>query len=246
MAYDEQIRDAGLLGDYAALLRAEEADRWRRFHFPRHRHQYLVTRALIRATLSGYQPAIDPDRWVFSKNRFGKPFLQSPAIPWPLRFNISHTDGLVVVAAALDRDLGVDTEHVEREGRHDGLAERFFSPAEADYLAGLPPEERSDRFFLLWTLKEAYIKARGKGLSIPLESFGFLFSDGGRIRFYSEERGDGPPDLRFWSFRTPGGHLISLGAQTGGPGENVGIRFFETVPFRNSHEVFYPIAYASV
>ncbi|MCA1586150.1 MAG: 4'-phosphopantetheinyl transferase superfamily protein [Acidobacteria bacterium] len=89
-----------------------------------------------------------------------------------LRFNLSHTHGLVACVAAVGCDVGVDVEWMDRALTND-IAERFFSPHEAAELRRLPDAEQSRVFFDYWTLKEAYIKARGLGLAIPLDQFSF-------------------------------------------------------------------------
>ena len=109
------------------------------------------------------------DLWIFHshKSRFD-PF----PLP-PVRFNLSHTDGLAVCAVVLKHDIGVDVEHRQRRVVSENIARRFFSPSEVREFESLPERMQQDRFFQYWTLKESYIKARGMGLSIPLEKFSF-------------------------------------------------------------------------
>jgi 4'-phosphopantetheinyl transferase len=157
------------------MLSADERARMSRFHFARNRHQYLITRALIRTSLSAYYP-VDPGAWQFSKNRYGKPEINHPDANLTIRFNLSHTHGLTVCAIAQHYDIGVDVEDSQRStqagfrslGRH-------FSSQEIKNLAKVPEDQQRQRFFDYWTLKESYIKARGLGLAIPLDKFSFLF-----------------------------------------------------------------------
>jgi len=174
----EEITDPDLLQRYHALMNPEEAKQQKRFHFERHRHQYLITRAIIRSTLSRYAPEVAPEEWQFEKNEYGRP--QIAAVHKdvvPIHFNLSHTDGLIACGIVLDGELGVDVEDIERGGDLINIADRFFSPSEVADLHQLGSAMHTERFFDYWTLKEAYIKARGMGLSIPLEDFSYHLSE---------------------------------------------------------------------
>jgi 4'-phosphopantetheinyl transferase len=181
--FSDEVRDPRILARYAAIITPEERVRHDRFVFPRDRHQFLVTRGVLR-TLIGQYLQIDPAGCVFESNRYGRPSLAGPAAA-TLGFNLSHTNGLVAYAIAGVPEIGIDVEHVERATDSLNLARRFFSPSEADALDALPLSERPSRFFDYWTLKEAYIKARGLGLSLPLDGFSMQLDAGGppRIRF---------------------------------------------------------------
>ena len=174
-SWPEQISDQSLLGRYESLLSADERTRMSRFHFARNRHSYLVTRALIRTSLSAYYP-VDPETWRFGTNRYGKPEISHPYASLPVRFNLSHTDGLIVCAITRDHAIGVDVEDLHRSTQS-GLSNlsSYFSKREAADLCALPTEQQKHRFFDYWTLKESYIKARGEGLAIPLGGFSFHF-----------------------------------------------------------------------
>ena len=117
-------------------------------------------------------------RWIprtgdSSRNVHGRPeILDRPAGVPDLRFNLSHTDGLIACAVTIGREVGVDVEHVGRRLTHD-IAGRFFAPREVADLKSLPVAEQPRVFFDYWTLKEAYIKARGFGLALPLGDFAF-------------------------------------------------------------------------
>lgn len=167
----EAIDDPALLAAYDALLTPVERARNRRFVFARHRHQDLVTRALVRTVLSTYCPSVEPQAWQFESNPYGRPEISAPLVRPGLRFNLSHTDGLVVCLVADSHEIGVDVENLTRGSDTVEIAERYFSPDEARTLRTWPVEQQPDRFFDYWTLKEAYIKARGLGLQIPLDQF---------------------------------------------------------------------------
>lgn len=174
--FPETIRDPELLAEYRHLLSPGERQRLERFHFARHRHEFLVSHALVRTVLSRYAEA-PPREWQFETGTHGKPEIAAPQGGPPLRFNLSHTQGLVACGVTLNRDLGVDVENIEREVSVD-LARRFFAPSEVAHLEGLPVAQQQGTFFQFWTLKESYIKARGLGLAIPLEDFAFQLVPG--------------------------------------------------------------------
>ena len=160
---------------YRALLSADEHARMARLVFERDRHRFLLTRALVRTMLSRYAN-VAPAKWSFITNVHGRPeILDRPSGVPDLRFNISHTEGLIACAVTIGREVGVDVEHIGRRLTHD-VAGRFFAPREVDDLKALPPDDQPRRFFDYWTLKEAYIKARGFGLALPLGDFAFTLS----------------------------------------------------------------------
>jgi len=167
VSYPDKIQDRSLLSVYESLLSPEEKARKERFHFVQHRHQFLVSRALVRTTLSRYAPCL-PEKWAFYKNEHGRPeIIRSKDLP-PLRFNLSHANGIAACAVVLSRDIGVDVEDMERKIRIRQIANRYFSPPEMALLHSLSEEKRRIRFFQYWTLKESYSKAKGMGLTLPL------------------------------------------------------------------------------
>jgi 4'-phosphopantetheinyl transferase len=170
-AFPDVIHDVALLTQYEQLLTQEELVKRQRFYFSEHRHQYLITRTLVRTTLSRYLN-IQPENLRFTTNRYGRPeIMASQGVP--LRFNLSNTNGLIMCGVALQDDIGVDTETLTREIATTDIAGRYFSPQEADDLRQMDEGMKRDRFFQYWTLKESYIKARGMGLSLPLDQFTF-------------------------------------------------------------------------
>ena len=168
----ELLRDAALLRAYDTLMTSGERARGARFIPPAVRHRHLVTRALVRCVLSRYAD-VAPEAWRFVENTHGRPEID-PACGAPgLRFNLSHADGLIVCLVAQDVEVGIDVEDPRRTVDYLGIGTRFFSAREGAMLAAVPDAARAGRFFRYWTLKEAYIKARGLGLSLPLEAFTF-------------------------------------------------------------------------
>ena len=210
MVFPDTLREPGLLGSYHALMCPEEQIRQQRFRFEKGRHEYLVTRALVRTVLSRYAE-VDPGDWRFSKNAYGRPEIAAPQGLPRLRFNLSHTDGLIVCLVALDREIGIDVESLDRRGQTVEIADRFFSPFEATTLRSLPELSQRYRFFEYWTLKEAYIKARGMGISLPLEQFSFRLDSNQPVRIAFDPRmNDDPASWQFQQFRPTPRHLMAV------------------------------------
>ncbi|MDQ3916975.1 MAG: 4'-phosphopantetheinyl transferase superfamily protein [Acidobacteriota bacterium] len=159
-------------------LAPEEQERARRFRFPADRRRYLAAHCALRMILARYLRA-EPDSLRFSYSEFGKPELALQHGFAPLRFNLSHSHELALVAVASERAVGVDVEYVRRDVRAAEIARRFFSPREAAALQSLEPERQDEGFFACWTRKEAFTKARGQGLSHPLDQFDVDCTPGG-------------------------------------------------------------------
>jgi 4'-phosphopantetheinyl transferase len=160
-------RDGELSDGFTSCLSSEEAARAARFIFERDRASYTVAHTALRQILARY---IDqaPSEIAIHATENGKPY----SADYPeIRFNLSHSGAWALVAVARGRELGVDIEHMRRKRASEGIAERFFAPAEVRELMEMTPERRAASFFACWSRKEAYIKARGEGLRIPLESF---------------------------------------------------------------------------
>jgi len=208
----DQINDS-VLSSCESLLSEKEDDRRRRFRFKKDRRQYAISRALVRTVLSGYT-GIDAHKLKFSENRYEKPEIVASENSPPIRFNLSHTDGFILCGIALKDDIGVDVECTEREGRNtDEIAERYFSPSENAYLRNTSKFIRKEKFFYLWTLKEAFIKAKGLGLSMPLDRFSFDLSNKKNIKISFPERNDDSKNWRFWSIRPSLRHIAGVAAK---------------------------------
>lgn len=227
--FPDTLRDPGLLRSYYALMCPEECVQHQRFRFEKGRHEYLVTRALVRTVLSRYAD-VDPYAWRFSKNAYGRPEIAAPQGLLQLRFNLSHTDGLIVCLVALDREIGVDVENMTRRGETVEIADRFFSPIEATTLRALPEASQRYRFFEYWTLKEAYIKARGMGISLPLEQFSFLLDTNQPVRIAFDPRlADDPASWQFQQFRPTPRHQMAVAIRRKNE-PDLAIRIKQTVP----------------
>jgi 4'-phosphopantetheinyl transferase len=176
-------------------LAEDERSRADRFHARRDRDHFVVARGVLRALLGRYL-AMRPADLRFAYGPHGKPTLDAAATAGDLRFNLAHSGGVALYAIARGRALGVDVER-HRSHEEDGLAERFFSSREIAALRALPPASRRAAFYTCWTRKEAYVKARGEGLGIPLDRFSVAFGPGESAALLHVE-GD-PQEAGRWS-----------------------------------------------
>ena len=152
------------------ILSEDEQQRAHRFVFPTDRDKFIVARGMLRRILSRYIP-VTPENHRFSYNPYGKPFLGAAFDKEPLQFNVSHSHDVALYAITRGRRVGIDVERVNASTDIMAIAKASFSAYEYRSLSILPAERRHDAFFVCWTRKEAYIKARGEGLSFPLEQF---------------------------------------------------------------------------
>jgi 4'-phosphopantetheinyl transferase len=150
-------------------LASDERERSARFRLERDRQRFIVARGVLRELLARYFQT-DPGRVSFVYNAFGKPHL-GPEFGGRLKFNLSHSAELALIAVAVDSDVGVDLEYVRTEVECDEIARSFFSAAEAHQITTLPSDLRAEAFFVCWTKKEAYVKGRGESLAAALNSF---------------------------------------------------------------------------
>ena len=177
------------------LLNMEERQRAARFKFPAPRNQFVISRALLRRALGCYLQ-IKPQDIHFRTTANGKPELAESR---DLHFNLSHSEGVTVFALARHRQVGVDVERIRENTDAIELAERFFSAKEVHWLRSQPQSEIASSFFSCWTAKEAYIKAQGEGLSLPLGSFGVLpVMEAGSSKLHLEVYNDAEESSR-WS-----------------------------------------------
>jgi 4'-phosphopantetheinyl transferase len=152
------------------ILSSDESARASRFRSPADRQRFAASRALLRTILGRYL-VTDPTGLSFSYSQKEKPSLGPVQAGSGVTFNISHSGGVALFAFTRRREIGVDVEQVRRDFDLEAIARRFFSAHEQKQLAALPEEERFGAFFRCWTRKEAYIKATGEGLSLPLHQF---------------------------------------------------------------------------
>jgi len=197
-----------------ALLSSDELVRAQRLAVASMRRQYIITRAAVRALLSACFSDVTEREWRFERNPWGRPLIANPEARGRVSFNIAHTDGMIVIAMSSRGEVGVDVEKTSRSTRAPALADRYFSASEATALRALPASLQEQRFLDLWTLKESYIKACGKGLAIPLDSFSFVLENASvRIEFapqLQDELQDDPARWQFWQLRVGEAHLVGL------------------------------------
>jgi len=148
------------------FLSADEREKAAQFHFQRNRKQYIAARGVLRQLIGRYEN-IAPTAVQFTYNSFGKPGLDQSS----LRFNASHSGSLGLFAFARNRNIGVDLERIRVDLATQEIAAQFFSEQEIAALRELPADSQTSAFFACWTRKEAFIKAHGSGLSLPLHKF---------------------------------------------------------------------------
>lgn len=161
------------------VLSPDELTRASRFHSAGDRQRFVAARALLRIILAGYLTT-NPKNLSFTYSQKEKPSLGPAHAGSDVMFNVSHSGGVALLAFARGREIGVDVEQVRRDFDLEAIARRFFSGSEQRELAALPAEETAEAFFRCWTRKEAYIKATGDGLSLPLSQFDVSLGAGGK------------------------------------------------------------------
>ena len=161
---------ASQVQELSGLLTADELERANRFSFERDRQRFIAARGILRSLLSRYI-TIYPSHLRFHYNQYGKPFLAPEFSSYLLNFNLSHSGSTALYAIARNREIGVDVERVHSDFEYEEIAKRFFSVNEAAILSTIPTEKKLEAFYNCWTRKEAYLKAHGQGLSLPLDSF---------------------------------------------------------------------------
>lgn len=223
----EQVSDS-MLEPCRALMNAEELARNHRFIRWQGQFTHAVTRALVRTVLSSYAD-VDPRDWQFTAGEHGKPELHNP--PLPLRFNLSHTHRFIVCAVTLTQDVGIDVEYTERKNDVREIAGRYFSEPEVTALFDLPYELQVDRFFDYWTLKEAYMKARGEGISLGLGNFSFDLSNAEHITLaVTDKIAEVPEQWQFSLARLESDFRLALAVKMTDPAATLSIQQFDVVP----------------
>jgi 4'-phosphopantetheinyl transferase len=213
---DLWVTQIGTLSDgdqreYKALLSKDEMGRHNRFVVQSAKDQFLAARVLLRTTLSRYFEA-DPRAWTFQTNDYGRPFISGPFSDTGIYFNLSHTNGMVVCAISSSEKIGVDVERCDRVLDTLKLAATVFAPVEAARLSAASYLDRRELFFAFWTLKEAYIKARGMGLWLPLQRFWIdIDREPMRIHFTDDFLGESS-SWDFWRGAPTEVHRIAVAA----------------------------------
>jgi 4'-phosphopantetheinyl transferase len=202
------------LSRWRNMLHPDELARADSYHFAADRNTYTAAHALLRSMLSE-ATGISAGLWRFVTGEFGKPALAAQFRECNLRFNISHTRGLVACAIAR-QEVGVDVERSDRTVDLD-IARHYFAPEEVRLLRSFPPDLQRKVFFRFWSLKEAFIKGTGEGLSRPLDSFAFAF-DPVQIAFHPERDNrpgrDDTAQWQFWDWRPTNDCVAALAVRS--------------------------------
>jgi 4'-phosphopantetheinyl transferase len=199
------------------VLAAEEVYRAQRFRFERDRGCYVATRGTLRILLGRYLRT-DPADVRLGYGKHGKPALAAQPGEGRLRFNVSHSGELALLAFARDREVGVDLEKMRPIPQMDQIAQRFFTAREYAALHKIGLDQRLGAFYCCWTRKEAYIKAKGEGLTIPLDSVDVGLRLGthagcGKARSWTVGDGGSLDGCSLWSLRPAPGYVGALAAE---------------------------------
>ncbi len=220
--YEPVLEDATIVSAYESLLSNVEHQRYRALVFEEDRLIFLASRALIRCALSHYTTN-PPEAWCFELGSNGKPRLATVPPCGPLHFNLSNTKGLAVCGVSRHAErLGVDVEYLARMGPFANIANRHFTDNEVAILRAQPNSDKQEAFLRLWTLKESFLKATGKGLSIPLNQFAFMLAPGHPVFTekisisFTEQLLENAEHWRFAQWRLPGRYIVTLGIDAGG------------------------------
>jgi 4'-phosphopantetheinyl transferase len=217
-----------------AWLTESERVRYTRFVHDDDRWMFLVGRVMARA-LVGRALGCAPTEWRWREGPHGRPEIDEPGVTW--RFNVAHSAGLVACVLADGHDVGVDVEDLERRGISPGFARRYLSPGEVADVEAQPAEVQQERLLTYWTLKEAYLKARGLGVSVPLSDIEFTLSTSGpRIGFLGTLAGTAT-NWHFHLARPTPRHLMAV-ASEGSDRVSAGLTFL--VDGRQTSGILFP------
>jgi 4'-phosphopantetheinyl transferase len=206
-----------LLAFYRSLLSSDEIRRADRYLREDSRVAFTIAHAVLRRLLSGYSD-VAPQDWSFVAGEHGRPEIDTPAAHRGLRFNLSHTRGLIAFVFASGIDCGIDVEETERLADPAKLAKRVFAASEREDFEAQAPDLRRRRFHEYWTLKEAYIKATGFGLARPLREFAFRIGGDGAVAIRFDSSID--DDTAAWQFecrRPTPAHQLAVALRVGAP-----------------------------
>jgi 4'-phosphopantetheinyl transferase len=180
------------------VLSKDEGTQAKRFHFEKDRRHWIVAHGILRILLSRYANS-DPSQLRFGSNAYGKPFLAFPSLTPHLHFNLSHSMGFALYAFSYAGQVGIDVEYKRADIDYDSLAKVSFSPKEQALLRSLPDNLKCDAFFNCWTRKEAFIKAIGKGFSVPTHKFSVSIIPGEPAALL--ESSEEPREIMRWSLQ---------------------------------------------
>jgi 4'-phosphopantetheinyl transferase len=215
------------LNQYRSMLSGAETDQYQRFHFPGDAHRYLIAHALVRTILSKYAD-IQPDCWTFSHGPHGRPEIKNQDIP-ALRFNLTHTENLVGCVVTLENDCGIDAEKISPRHNPLGIAKRMFSDTEFRELQQLEDVARLEYFFKRWTLREAYVKALGIGISFPTRKLTFTVDKDSSVEVsFHPDIEDRQDNWHFHLLKPTAEHIAAIAIRrNGGVDKKIVTRFID-------------------
>ncbi len=205
---------------FKSLLNHEESSRTTRFVYEKDRDTCILSRVALRDILGRYL-AINPRAIAFNNNEYGKPFIDRKDNADNITFNLSHAGDVIICGITSNRDIGIDVELIKEMESIDALIRQNFSGIEQEYFKRLSPDEKKRAFFTCWTRKEAYIKAHGKGLSYPLDSFSVTVGPGDDASLLCDDN----DDVSSWSLK----EIISSPEYVGAvavKGRNINYRYY--------------------
>lgn len=211
----ERPADEPALTRLTSILQPGECARLDAAHSAETRMRMLAARAMQRTVLASYAADIEPASLRFVNGEFGKPALAPEFDSLGLHFNVTHTEGLVAIAVSRHRDIGLDAENVNARTTALRLARRYFTAEEARNLEALPLARQPLRFYSLWTLKESWMKATGRGVGAGLDNASFSLDDEHQVQGLSFAAYDAS-DWRFWQYTPSKEHVMALALRAPG------------------------------
>jgi 4'-phosphopantetheinyl transferase len=217
-ATPEALTDGAFIARCRSVLSYKELLQYRRFRFPEHRHNYLISHAMVRLALSRYCD-MSPVDWTFLNGERGRPEISNPDSP-ALRFNLTHTPGLAACVVTLSRQCGIDAEGIVERHHPLQVARRMFSETEYRRLQKLEGRQHLEYFFKQWTLREAYVKARGAGICFPTRKLCFDIADENNIRVeFHPELGDRAENWQLRLLQLTSRHIAAVAIGRDGRGD---------------------------
>lgn len=234
IAFTEKHYKTALLAWYKSLLSEYERKKYNDLYFGRHRKSYLISHALLRTTLSFYVSA-PPQDLDFSYDSYGRPEIQKPVGISGIRFNLSRTQGVATCLISSSSRVGIDVESTPNLSDPEIMFRNVLLPKEIESLQRLRGNSLKRRFLAYWTLKEAYVKATGKGLSIPLTQFSFKLKDGYAQVSFGPQLTDNPLEWQFAYFGLTHEHILAVALRKMETTDK-NIKIFEVIPGSEHHQ----------
>ncbi|HTS47029.1 MAG TPA: 4'-phosphopantetheinyl transferase superfamily protein [Bryobacteraceae bacterium] len=207
---------AAFVQQLAMTLSDDEQHRASRFHFERDRRRFVVARGTLRLVLAEYLKR-PPEEIQFFYEPAGKPYLRCSGSEPKVQFNVSHSQDTALIGICLEHRIGIDIEFKDPDRATLEVARLFFAPEEIAALADLPAKAQCDTFFAIWAMKEAYIKGRGEGVSLGLDTFAVTVDRNGRPTLLRSSHGkDETKRWRFWTIDAGSAYAAALAVEGAG------------------------------